>query len=173
MHFEGATEFLAEIAKDNIDQMQQQKDMPNAFLSWIDCFSDWYQVALHRRALPASSWTDQMALTQATIDDDRYYPQFSLDNKQWKNHAGCLVARLRVKWRYSEYVVDKATKILKPFTTGIHEVRMRFELCAKATTSWNRLPESHSERSASRRAAESSRAKLVWIDEEFAFVARV
>ncbi len=45
---------FAEIAKDNFDQMQQQKDMLNAFIELI-ASADRYQVTLHRRALPTRS----------------------------------------------------------------------------------------------------------------------
>ncbi len=65
---------LCEIAKDNIDQMQQQKDMLNAFFYWagiasaIDTKFPRYTGGHRHPAPELTKW-----LTQATIDDDRYY----------------------------------------------------------------------------------------------------
>ena len=74
---------FAEIAKDNIDQMQQQKEMLNAFIELIASAIDTkspYTGGHCQRVPELTQW-----LTEAAIKDDRYYPLFALDKNSGKH----------------------------------------------------------------------------------------
>ncbi|PTQ10402.1 metal-dependent phosphohydrolase [Vibrio splendidus] len=157
---------FAEIAKDNIDQMQQQKDMLNAFIELIASAIDTkspYTGGHCQRVPELTKW-----LTQATIDDDRYYPQFSLDSKQWEELMLAAWLHDCGKVTTPEYVVDKATK-LETIYDRIHEVRMRFELLKQqAETDYWKAIANGALQEDQLKILEQSLSEL---DEEFAFVA--
>ncbi|CAH6797703.1 Metal-dependent phosphohydrolase [Vibrio chagasii] len=158
---------FAEIAKDNIDQMQQQKDMLNAFIELIASAIDTkspYTGGHCQRVPELTKW-----LTQATIDDDRYYPQFSLDNKQWEELMLAAWLHDCGKVTTPEYVVDKATK-LETIYDRIHEVRMRFELLKQQaeTDYWKAMANGGLQEEQLQTLGQT----LSDLDEEFAFVAQ-
>ncbi|NOJ01729.1 HAMP domain-containing protein [Vibrio kanaloae] len=158
---------FAEIAKDNIDQMQQQKNMLNALIeliaSAIDTKSPYTQG--HCQKVPElTKW-----ITQATIDDDHYYPQFSLDNKQWEELMLAAWLHDCGKVTTPEYIVDKATK-LETVYDRIHEVRMRFELLKQqAETDYWRAIANGALQAESLKILKQKQSEL---DEEFSFVAK-
>ncbi len=116
---------LTAIAKDNIDQIKQQKDMLNAFIeliaSAIDIKSPY--TSGHCQRVPELC----EMLTEAAVSDRGHFADFSLTEQQ--REAVHLAAWLHDcgKITTPEYVVDKATK-LETIYDRIHEVRMRFEL---------------------------------------------
>ncbi|MBW3695643.1 HD domain-containing protein [Vibrio sp. T187] len=157
---------FAEIAKDNIDQMQQQKDMLNAFIELIASAIDTkspYTGGHCQRVPELTKW-----LTELTEKDQRYFPHFSLDSKQWEelNLASWLHDCGKVTT--PEYVVDKATK-LETIYDRIHEVRMRFELLKVQAESdyWQAISQGQDTQE-QKAILEQTQAEL---DEEFAFIA--
>ncbi|MGF1843777.1 HD domain-containing protein [Vibrio clamense] len=116
---------FAEIAKDNIDQMQQQKDMLNAFIELIASAIDTkspYTGGHCQRVPELTKW-----LTEAAEKDNQYFPHFSMDAKEWEELNLAAWLHDCGKVTTPEYIVDKATK-LETIYDRIHEVRMRFEL---------------------------------------------
>ena len=157
---------FAEIAKDNIDQMQQQKDMLNAFIELIASAIDTkspYTGGHCQRVPELTKW-----LTEVTEQDQRYFPHFNLNNKQWEelNLASWLHDCGKVTT--PEYVVDKATK-LETIYDRIHEVRMRFEVLKIQAESdyWQAVSKGEDEQ-AQKALLNQTHAEL---DEEFAFIA--
>ena len=116
---------FAEIAKENIHQMEQQKDMMNAFIqliaSAIDTKSPY--TGSHCQRVPELT---QM-LTKVAHNDKGYFPQFSMTEDQWEELKLAAWLHDCGKVTTPEYVIDKATK-LETIYDRIHEVRMRFEL---------------------------------------------
>ncbi|WP_152431780.1 HD domain-containing phosphohydrolase [Vibrio aquimaris] len=116
---------FAEIAKENIHQMEQQKDMMNAFIqliaSAIDTKSPY--TGSHCQRVPELT---QM-LTKVAHNDQGYFPQFSMTDEQWEELKLAAWLHDCGKVTTPEYVIDKATK-LETIYDRIHEVRMRFEL---------------------------------------------
>ncbi|MEH0664644.1 HD domain-containing protein [Vibrio scophthalmi] len=116
---------FAEIAKENITQMEQQKEMLNAFVALIASAIDTKSpyTGGHCQRIP----TLANLLTKVADKDKRYFADFSMGKDQWE--ALNLAAWLHDcgKVTTPEYVVDKATK-LETIYDRIHEVRMRFEL---------------------------------------------
>ncbi|WP_261904553.1 HD domain-containing phosphohydrolase [Vibrio fortis] len=158
---------FAEIAKDNIDQMQQQKEMLNAFIELIASAIDTkspYTGGHCQRVPELTQW-----LTEAAVKDDRYYPLFSLDKKQWE--ALSLASWLHDcgKVTTPEYVVDKATK-LETLYDRIHEIRMRFELLKQQaeTDYWKAIANG----SLQEKELEKLKSKHQQLDDDFAFVAQ-
>ncbi|WP_295891599.1 HD domain-containing phosphohydrolase [uncultured Vibrio sp.] len=157
---------FAEIAKDNIDQMEQQKEMLNAFIeliaSAIDTKSPY--TGSHCQRVPELT----KMLTKVVEEDDKYFPQFSVTPKQreeihlaaWLHDCG--------KVTTPEYVVDKATK-LETIYDRIHEVRMRFELlkCQAELDYWKAIQQGQDEQESKKALTELQTT----LDEEFAFVA--
>ncbi|ELP5726996.1 metal-dependent phosphohydrolase [Vibrio vulnificus] len=116
---------FAEIAKDNIDQMQQQKEMLNAFIELIASAIDTkspYTGGHCQRVPQLVTW-----LTEVTEGDNKYFPSFHVNNKQWEEIKLAAWMHDCGKVTTPEYVVDKATK-LETIYDRIHEVRMRFEV---------------------------------------------
>lgn len=116
---------FAQIAKDNIDQMQQQKEMLNAFIELIASAIDTkspYTGGHCQRVPQLVTW-----LTEVTESDDKYFPNFQVNSKQWEEIKLAAWMHDCGKVTTPEYVVDKATK-LETLYDRIHEVRMRFEL---------------------------------------------
>lgn len=116
---------FAEIAKENIDQMLQQKAMHNAFIeliaSAIDTKSPY--TGSHCQRIPVLT----KLLTQVAADDTHYFPQFGMTPQQWEELHLAAWLHDCGKVTTPEYVIDKATK-LETIYDRIHEVRMRFEL---------------------------------------------
>ncbi|PMK02617.1 HD domain-containing phosphohydrolase [Vibrio sp. 10N.261.55.A7] len=157
---------FAEIAKDNIDQMEQQKEMLNAFIeliaSAIDTKSPY--TGSHCQRVPELT----KMLTKVVENDDKYFPQFSVTPKQreeihlaaWLHDCG--------KVTTPEYVVDKATK-LETIYDRIHEIRMRFELlkCQAEVDYWKALQQGEDEQSSKEVLSQLHQT----LDKEFEFVA--
>lgn len=116
---------FAEIAKENITQIEQQKEMLNGFISLIASAIDTKSpyTGSHCQRIPELA----NVLTQVAHNDGRYFPEFKMEDDQWE--ALHLAAWLHDcgKVTTPEYVVDKATK-LETIYDRIHEIRMRFEL---------------------------------------------
>lgn len=157
---------FAAIAKENIDQIQQQKDMLNAFIellaSTIDTKSPY--TGGHCQRVPALA----EMLTQAAVDDMGRYRHFKMDSKQWEElHLSAWLHDCG-KIVTPEYVVDKATKLETNYDR-IHEIRTRFELLKQTahTAYWQAMAEGADE--------QQERAKrdqeLQQLDEDFAFIA--
>ncbi|MDN3611872.1 HD domain-containing phosphohydrolase [Vibrio ostreicida] len=116
---------FAEIAKENIDKMQQQKEMMNAFIeliaSAIDTKSPY--TGSHCQRIPELT----KMITDAAQKDGVYFPHFTMDDKQWEELELAAWLHDCGKVTTPEYVIDKATK-LETIYDRIHEVRMRFEV---------------------------------------------
>ncbi|MCK6263694.1 HD domain-containing protein [Vibrio sp. ZSDE26] len=157
---------FAEIAKDNIDQMEQQKQMLNAFIELIASAIDTKSPYTGSHCQRVPELTEM--LIKATVKDDKYFPNFSVTPKQeeeihlaaWLHDCG--------KVTTPEYVVDKATK-LETIYDRIHEIRMRFELLKSQAEIdyWKALQKGGDEASLQEELAQQQRA----LDSEFEFVA--
>ncbi|KJY83887.1 metal-dependent phosphohydrolase [Vibrio galatheae] len=116
---------FAEIAKENIAQMEQQKEMLNAFVeliaSAIDTKSPY--TGSHCQRVP----TLTKMIVKAAVEDDLHFPQFSMSKQQWEELHLAAWLHDCGKVTTPEFVIDKATK-LETIYDRIHEVRMRFEL---------------------------------------------
>ncbi|USD35105.1 MULTISPECIES: HD domain-containing phosphohydrolase [Vibrio] len=157
---------FAEIAKENIDQMQQQKDMLNAFIeliaSSIDTKSPY--TGSHCQRVPELT----KMLTQVAQGDDHYFPQFEMDKKQWEELHLAAWLHDCGKVTTPEYVIDKATK-LETIYDRIHEIRMRFELLKTQAEVdyWQGLYNGGSATELKHTLKETHRT----LDEEFQFIA--
>lgn len=121
------SEFLsfAELTKENLDRIAQQKGLFNSFIeliaSAIDTKSPY--TGGHCQRVPELTFM----LAEAAHRDQQYFPGFRLTSEDrealhvaaWLHDCG--------KVTTPEYVVDKATK-LQTIHDRIHEVRMRFEV---------------------------------------------
>lgn len=116
---------FAEIAKDNIDKIQQQKEMLKAFVeliaSAIDTKSPY--TGGHCQRVPELT----RLLAEAAAKDKRYFAEFTMSSEQWEELTLAAWLHDCGKVTTPEFVVDKATK-LETIYDRIHEVRMRFEL---------------------------------------------
>ncbi|GLT17866.1 hypothetical protein GCM10007938_16440 [Vibrio zhanjiangensis] len=157
---------FAEIAKENIHQMQQQKDMMNAFIeliaSAIDTKSPY--TGSHCQRVPELT---QM-LTNVAHKDKGYFPQFSMSEEQWEELKLAAWLHDCGKVTTPEYVIDKATK-LETIYDRIHEVRMRFELLKVQAESdyWQGLYKGGNEADLKATLQDTQHA----LDEEFQFIA--
>ncbi|KUI97463.1 HD domain-containing phosphohydrolase [Vibrio sp. MEBiC08052] len=116
---------FAQIAKDNIDTLQQQKEVFYAFIEMIASAVDTKspQTRGHSQRVPALvQW-----LAEATVTDTHYYPYFKMDASQWEELNVASWLHDCGKITTPEYIFNKATK-LETIYNRIHEVRMRFEL---------------------------------------------
>lgn len=158
---------FAEIAKDNLDKIQQQKEMLNAFVeliaSAIDTKSPY--TGVHCQRVPELT----RMLAEAAVTDQHYFPEFTLSSEQWE--ALTLAAWLHDcgKITTPEFVVDKATK-LETIYDRIHEVRMRFELLKMQAERdyWQRCAQGED----SEQAQRDLHTLHQQLDAEFAFVAQ-
>lgn len=116
---------FAEIAKDNIDKMQQQKQMLNAFITLIASAIDTKSPYTGGHCQRVPELTKMLA--KAATKDKRYFPDFTLSAEQWEELMLAAWMHDCGKVTTPEFVVDKATK-LETIYDRIHEVRMRFEL---------------------------------------------
>lgn len=159
---------FAELAKENIDKIREQKEMLNAFVeliaSAIDTKSPY--TGSHCQRVPKLS----EMLTKAADKDTNYFAAFSMSQSDWE-------ALYLASWLHDcgkvttpEYVIDKATK-LETIYDRIHEVRMRFELLkAQAEIDyWQALYEGNGESSELKAQLLSTHQRL---DDDFAFVAK-
>ncbi|KGY11599.1 metal-dependent phosphohydrolase [Vibrio tubiashii] len=116
---------FAEIAKENIDRIEQQKEMLNAFVeliaSAIDTKSPY--TGSHCQRVPDLT----KMIVKAAVDDQTHFPLFSMTKEQWEELHLASWLHDCGKVTTPEYVIDKATK-LETIYDRIHEVRMRFEL---------------------------------------------
>ncbi|MDA0118832.1 HD domain-containing phosphohydrolase [Vibrio sp. T11.5] len=157
---------FAEIAKENIDQMQQQKDMLNAFIelmaSAIDTKSPY--TGSHCQRVPELT----KMLTQVAQDDNIHFPQFKMNKEKWEELHLAAWLHDCGKITTPEYVIDKATK-LETIYDRIHEVRMRFELLkAQAEVEyWQGLYQGGSAPELKRTLQDTHKT----LDEEFQFIA--
>ncbi len=157
---------FAEIAKENIDQMQQQKDMLNAFIeliaSAIDTKSPY--TGSHCQRIPELS----KMLTEVADKDSTYFSQFEMTTTDWE--ALHLASWLHDcgKVTTPEYVIDKATK-LETIYDRIHEIRMRFELLKTQAVAdyWQAIAEGGDENTLKNELLEKHKQ----LDSDFAFVA--
>ncbi|EEX93873.1 adenylate cyclase [Vibrio orientalis CIP 102891 = ATCC 33934] len=157
---------FAELAKENIDKIRQQKEMLNAFVeliaSAIDTKSPY--TGSHCQRVPKLS----KLLTQAACEDKQYFANFSMDDSEWE--ALHLASWLHDcgKVTTPEYVIDKATK-LETIYDRIHEVRMRFELLkAQAEIDYLKQVNREGDSKQLKHALTERQQKL---DEDFAFIA--
>lgn len=157
---------FAAIAKENIDQIQQQKDMLNAFTellaSTIDTKSPY--TGGHCQRVPALA----EMLTLAAAEDQGQFRDFSMDSKQWEELSLGAWMHDCGKITTPEYVVDKATKLETNYDR-IHEVRMRFELLKQQahTDYWKAVSQGSDAVFEKLRRDKT----LIGLDDDFAFVA--
>lgn len=116
---------FAQLAKENIDRIQQHKSMMDAFIeliaSAIDTKSPY--TGNHCQRVPSlAKW-----ITQAANNDTQYYPKFTMSDEQWEELKLASWLHDCGKVTTPEFVIDKATK-LETIYDRIHEIRMRFEL---------------------------------------------
>lgn len=158
---------FAEIAKDNIDKMQQQKEMLNAFIALIASAIDTKSPYTGGHCQRVPELTKMLA--QAAVDDKHYFPAFAMTNQQWEELNLAAWMHDCGKVTTPEYVVDKATK-LETIYDRIHEVRMRFELLKlQAESDYWKGRATGGEETTLKTEMEQIQREL---DEEFAFVAR-
>ncbi|RQW62680.1 HD domain-containing phosphohydrolase [Vibrio viridaestus] len=158
---------FAQLAKENIDKIQQHKDMMNAFVELIASAIDTkspYTGSHCQRVPKLATW-----LTQAADQDNVYYPKFKMTSAQWEELKLASWLHDCGKVTTPEYVIDKATK-LETIYDRIHEVRMRFEVLKKQNEVefWRSISEGGDENTLKQELAD----KQSTLDEEFQFVAK-
>lgn len=158
---------FAEMAKENIDQMQQQKQMLKAFIeliaSAIDAKSPY--TGSHCQRIPELT----KLMTEAAQKDDNYFPQFGLSSQQWESLWIASWLHDCGKVTTPEYVIDKATK-LETIYDRIHEIRMRYELLKKQAEVdfWQGLAEGEDKQVLSDQLKSAHQA----LNDEFTFIAQ-
>ncbi|GHW31870.1 chemotactic transducer-related protein [Vibrio cholerae] len=158
---------FAEIAKDNIDKIQQQKEMLKAFVeliaSAIDTKSPY--TGGHCQRVPELT----RLLAEAAAKDKRYFAEFTMSSEQWEELTLAAWLHDCGKVTTPEFVVDKATK-LETIYDRIHEVRMRFELLKMQAERdyW----QSCAQGGDPKQAEQALKALHQQLDDEFAFVAQ-
>lgn len=154
------------LAKENIDRIEQQKEMLNAFVeliaSAIDTKSPY--TGSHCQRIPKLT----EMLVKATEKDNAYFPQFKMSTQQWEELHLASWLHDCGKVTTPEYVIDKATK-LETIYDRIHEVRMRFELLkAQAEIDyWKGIAEGGDEKQL-KEALSTNQKRL---DDDFYFIA--
>jgi HD-GYP domain-containing protein (c-di-GMP phosphodiesterase class II) len=158
---------FAEIAKDNIDKIQQQKDMLNAFVTLIASAIDTKSpyTGGHCQRVPALT----KMLAEVADKDTHYYRNFSMTKPQWEELNLAAWLHDCGKVTTPEYVVDKATK-LETIYDRIHEVRMRFELLKTQAEAdyWQGVALGGDESQLKATLTQTQHS----LDEDFAFVAK-
>lgn len=158
---------FAEIAKDNIAQMQKRKAMFNSFIeliaSAIDTKSPY--TGGHCQRVPIIS----ELLVKAADEDTFYFPDFSMNKHKWEELHFAAWLHDSGKVTTPEFIVDKATK-LETIYDRIHEIRMRFELL-KSEAEMNYYRELYQ---GGNKEFLKSRLDNIHrqIDDDFAFIAR-
>ncbi len=157
---------FAQLAKENIDRIQQHKDLMDAFIeliaSAIDTKSPY--TGNHCQRVPSlAKW-----ITQAADNDEQYYPKFTMSEDQWEELKLASWLHDCGKVTTPEFVIDKATK-LETIYDRIHEIRMRFELIKqdKEINYWKQL---HDGGDAEKLKEQLTREQKI-LDEEFEFIA--
>ncbi|WP_217519676.1 HD domain-containing phosphohydrolase [Vibrio metschnikovii] len=158
---------FAEIAKDNIDKMQQQKQMLNAFITLIASAIDTKSPYTGGHCQRVPELTKMLA--KAATKDKRYFPEFTLSTEQWEELMLAAWMHDCGKVTTPEFVVDKATK-LETIYDRIHEVRMRFELLKVQAEAdyWQELATGGDPDLLKKTLSEQQQA----LDDDFAFVAQ-
>ncbi|EKO3734534.1 HD domain-containing protein [Vibrio metschnikovii] len=158
---------FAEIAKDNIDKMQQQKQMLNAFITLIASAIDTKSPYTGGHCQRVPELTKMLA--KAATKDKRYFPDFTLSAEQWEELMLAAWMHDCGKVTTPEFVVDKATK-LETIYDRIHEVRMRFELLKVQAEAdyWQGLATGGDPDLLKKTLSEQQQA----LDDDFAFVAQ-
>ncbi len=158
---------FAEIAKDNIDKIQQQKDMLNAFVTLIASAIDTKSpyTGGHCQRVPVLT----KILTEVVDKDTHYYRNFSMSSTQWEELNLAAWLHDCGKVTTPEYVVDKATK-LETIYDRIHEVRMRFEVLKNQAEIdyWQGLANGGEKDKLKRELQQTQQA----LDDDFAFIAK-
>ncbi|MFM2587027.1 HD domain-containing phosphohydrolase [Vibrio sp. TBV020] len=158
---------FGEIAKENIDKIEQQKEMLTAFVeliaSAIDTKSPY--TGSHCQRVPKLT----KLLAEAATKDDIYFSTFSLNKEQWEELHLASWLHDCGKVTTPEYVIDKATK-LETIYDRIHEVRMRFELL-KAQAEIDYLKQVNID-GESKQLKQALISKHKQLDDDFAFVAQ-
>ncbi|WP_068718475.1 HD domain-containing phosphohydrolase [Vibrio tritonius] len=158
---------FAEIAKDNIDKMQQQKDMLNSFVELIASSIDTKSPYTGGHCQRVPELTKMLA--KAAVDDKQYFANFAMNNEQWEELNLAAWLHDCGKITTPEYVIDKATK-LETIYDRIHEVRMRFELLKSEAEVeyWQQMAQGGDEK-ALKQALTQRHQQL---DDDFAFIAQ-
>lgn len=158
---------FAEIAKDNIDKMQQQKQMLNAFITLIASAIDTKSPYTGGHCQRVPELTKMLA--KAATKDKRYFPDFTLSAEQWEELMLAAWMHDCGKVTTPEFVVDKATK-LETIYDRIHEVRMRFELLKTQAEAdyWQGIATGGNSDLLQKTLSEQQQA----LDDDFAFVAQ-
>ncbi|RTZ17217.1 metal-dependent phosphohydrolase [Vibrio aquaticus] len=155
------------IAKENIDRIEQQKEMLNAFVELIASAIDTKSPYTGSHCQRVPELTKMMA--KVAHDDDCFFPEFSLNKEQWE--ALHLASWLHDcgKVTTPEYVIDKATK-LETIYDRIHEVRMRFELLKSDAVMnyWKAIAEGEDDA----QLKDALDNKLAQLDADFEFIAQ-
>lgn len=158
---------FAEIAKDNIDRMRQQKEMLSAFITLIASAIDTKSpyTGGHCQRVPELN----RMLAEVVTQDEAYFPDFSLSAEQWEELMLAAWMHDCGKVTTPEYVVDKATK-LETIYDRIHEIRMRFELlkCQAEVDYWQGIAQGGEPPAL---AAQLTKEQQT-LDDDFAFVAQ-
>ncbi|WP_070965848.1 HD domain-containing phosphohydrolase [Vibrio sonorensis] len=158
---------FAEIAKENIDQMQQQKAMFSGFVELIANAIDTKSVyrSDHCQRIPKLT----ALLADAVIKDENYYPQFGMTAGQWEELQLASWLHDCGKITTPEHVLDKATK-LETVYDRIHEVRMRFELVKQQaeTDFWKAVSEGGDKE----KLTKELEVLHTQLDEEFEFIGK-
>ncbi|MEZ8100803.1 HD domain-containing phosphohydrolase [Vibrio bivalvicida] len=156
---------FAEIAKENIDRIEQQKEMLNAFVeliaSAIDTKSPY--TGSHCQRVPELT----KMIVKAAAEDEVHFPLFSMSKEQWEELHLAAWLHDCGKVTTPEYVIDKATK-LETIYDRIHEIRMRFELLKSQAEIdyWKGLNQGQDEKS----LQQTLNARHEQLDEDFTFV---
>lgn len=157
---------FAEIAKDNIDNMQQQKDMLDSFVELIASAIDTKSpfTSGHCQRVPYIT----QALAQVADEDQKYFPQFMMSKDRWTELKLASWLHDCGKITTPEYVIDKATK-LETIHDRIHEIRTRVEVLKSQAEAdyWRNLYRGGSKAQLDKQLAQT----LTELDEDFAFIA--
>lgn len=158
---------FAEIAKENIDKIRQQKEMLNAFVELIASAIDTKSPYTGSHCQRVPKLTEM--LTKAAHDDREYFPLFAMQDSDWESLYLASWLHDCGKVTTPEYVIDKATK-LETIYDRIHEVRMRFELLKVQAEAdyWQKLYHNEDDPTALKQQLARRCREL---DEDFAFVA--
>ena len=116
---------FAELAKENIDRIDQQKEMLSVFVELIAAAIDKKSphTANHCQRVPKLT----EMLVQAAAEDQDYFPFFSMSKSQWEELHLASWLHDCGKVTTPDHVIDKGTK-LETVYDRIHEIRMRFEV---------------------------------------------
>ncbi|MGO1298231.1 MAG: HD domain-containing phosphohydrolase, partial [Vibrio sp.] len=157
---------FAQIAKDNIDSMQQQKEMLDAVVERLAFAIDAKSPYTHEHTQRVSFLTK--ALTQLAEDDHTYYPQFIMSKDRWSELKLATWLHDCGKITTPQHVTDKATK-LETIYDRIHEIRTRVEvLKSQAETDyWRQLNQGGSKAQLDKQLTQT----LNELDEDFTFIA--